>query len=206
MPGACRYVEDTTNKLVRTFTGNLTAMLHQVHSVRSNFDAVRSLASSSSGGSRSGSGRSRLSMMAGATSGVSHSSSADGSVQGVEQAVSRLSQVSTSSSLVQSMSLPMQSKSVKQLWLKKVEQAIEEQASGASAAMESTGSNSSDQLQSASEEQQDELTGAAAGFGAPKGGLAARAAKRRSSRSGGKVLGLADGLEVAACTTPSITE
>lgn len=142
--------------------------------------------------------------MAGTSSGVSPSSSAGDSVQGVEQAVSRLSQVSTSSSLVQSMSLPMQSKSVKQLWVKKVEQAVEEQASGASAAMESTGSNSSDQLQSASEQQQDELTRAAAGCGTTKGGLAARAAKRRSSGSGGKVLGVADGLEVAA--TPSITE
>lgn len=205
---ACRYVEDHTNKLVRTFTGNLTAMLHQVHSFRSQFDTVRNLASSSSGSS--GSSRSRLSMMAGASSSVSPSSSSN-SLQG-EQPASRLSQMSQPT-LAQTMSLPISTKSSKQLWMAKIESAIQEQVSGASTTIESTGSNNSEQLQRAAPEQQQAEAAAAAAptvkqqlVSGLKGGLAAKAAVRRSSGSGGKVLGASDGLEVASCATPAITE
>lgn len=177
---AYRYVEDHTNKLVRTLTGNLTAMLHQVQSIRPAFD------SSSSGGS---SARSRLSMAAGASSSASFSSNAS-DVQG--KAVPAKG-VTATSSLSQAMSLPVKSKSAQSLWVKRDEQ-IQEQASVTSTAIESTGSNSSGV--------QEDAVGVSGAdeqllvSGKLKGSLAARAAARRSSGSGGKVLGLSDGLEV----------
>lgn len=45
-----RYVEDHANQLVRTFTGNLTAMLHTVNTFKPTFDIRRIGRSSSSGG------------------------------------------------------------------------------------------------------------------------------------------------------------
>jgi hypothetical protein len=192
----CRYVEDRTNKLVRTFTGNLTAMLHQVHSFRSTFDAKRALEGSSSGGS---SARSRLSAMAGGTPSESPSSSSSlgDSVQGPPTA-SRLGQPSPGS-LAQTLSLPIRSKSAKQVWLSKLEEAIQEQVSAASStALESSGSNGS-----VPEQRQPPATqGDAEAPGTPaeadymdlllgnqlKGGLAAQAAGRRSSGSGSRVL------------------
>jgi hypothetical protein len=149
-------------------------------------------------------------MMAGASSSVSPSSSTN-SLQG-EQPASRLSQM-TQPTLVQTMSLPVNTKSAKQLWTAKVESAIQEQISGASTAIESTGSNNSEQLQSAAPEQhQAEVPAAAAPtvevqlISGLKGGLAAKTAVRRSSGSGGKVLGASDGLEVASCAAPASTE
>jgi len=199
--GVLRYVEDHTNQLVRTFTGNLTAMLHQVNSIRPTFDNMRGPTGSVSGGSSS---RSRLSVMAGASSTVSASSSADEVIQG-EQADKRPQNVMSSSSLSQAMSVPVKNKSSRQLWLKKIEQ-VQEQASVASSALESSGSNNSDQLvqQAVTAAVSDRGTDAHAGDellgdSKLKGGLEARAAARRSSGSGGKVLELSDGLEVPAC-------
>jgi hypothetical protein len=37
----CRYVEDHTNKLVRTFTGNLTTVLQNMASLRPNFSLIK---------------------------------------------------------------------------------------------------------------------------------------------------------------------
>lgn len=49
----CRYVEDQANKLVRTFTGNLTAMLQTVNTIRPTFDSGRVGRCSSTGGASS---------------------------------------------------------------------------------------------------------------------------------------------------------
>jgi hypothetical protein len=115
--------------------------------------------------------------------------------------------------LAQTMSLPINTKSAKQLWRAKIDSSIQEQLSGASTGIESTSSNNSEQLQSAAPEQQQAEAPAAAAptveqqlISELKGGLAAKAAARRSSGSGGKVLGASDGLEVAYCATPAITE
>jgi hypothetical protein len=114
------------------------------------------------------------------------------------------------------MSVPLKAPPAQQLWLKKVaavHSAIAEQASGASTAIESTGSNNSDQLQPAAEgelctkttaddaDAGEELLG-----GKLRGALAAKIVARRSSGSGVKVVGLGDGLEVVACGTPVLNQ
>jgi hypothetical protein len=106
------------------------------------------------------------------------------------------------SSLPKTMSLPAASQPAKQLWLNKLQNTIQEQASMASTAVESTGSNNSSQLLSTGEhsnegpaEAENETFVDLLGCGL-ENGLAAKITARRSSGSGGKVLGMAAGLEV----------
>lgn len=108
------------------------------------------------------------------------------------------------SSLPKTMSLPAASQPAKQLWLTKLHNTIQEQASAASTAVESTGSNTSSQLQSAGEHSNDGPASAEnetfedlLGCGL-QDGLAAKITARRSSGSGGKVLGMGTGWEVAS--------
>jgi hypothetical protein len=108
------------------------------------------------------------------------------------------------SSLPKTMSLPAASQPSKQLWLTKLQNTIQEQASAASSAVESTGSNTSLQLQSAGEHSNDgpataenETFEDLLGCGLHDG-LASKITVRRSSGSGGKVVGMGTGLEVAS--------
>lgn len=97
------------------------------------------------------------------------------------------------------MSLPINFQPSKQLRAKQAERhaAIVEQESGASTTIESSSSNSPDEGQPAAGIAQDECAPTAEAWQLlVKDGLEVKAAQRRSSGSGGKVLGLDAGQEV----------
>jgi hypothetical protein len=192
--GGAKYVEDHTNQLVRTFTGNLTAMLQQVQSMRA-FDSTAftvHTSSSSSSSSGGGSSRSRLSR-AGPSSAVGGAPTSSG---GSVPAVSSVDTIVLAGGFLSgAMSVPLRRKLTKGPFSS---QAIREQPSaGNSSGFESSGSNDAEQLDlkallqaaaasSSSGKAAADLQAAAgaAGVVGTKDSRGVRAAARRSSGSG----------------------
>lgn len=194
-----RYVEDHTNQLVRTFTGNLTAMLQQVHSIRAgNMSFTRGATTSGTGAApathhASGGGaamRSRLSRAgAAATAGGAPQASAGGGWAPHSNSTSNSNNSNSNSDSQQqgvvpgalsgTMSVPLRrSKGAKAQWTTSA--VIAEQPS---AGTESTGSNEGEQpQQSGCSVAAGSAASADTAGGSPRPEGAARA--RRSSGSG----------------------
>lgn len=134
MQCCCRYVEDHANKLVRTFTGNLTAMLHTVNTIRPSFDIRRfGQRSSSTGGSGSSAKSSRFAPRdpsrtttggIGLGAGPAITAMALGATRfATEAGMSPRAQSSAGArgqGLASTMSLPIRRKSAKGKWIKSV--------------------------------------------------------------------------------------
>jgi hypothetical protein len=222
-----RYVEDHTNNLVRTFTGNLTAMLSTVGTNGVDSPTAHMASSRSGGGSRSrfAPDSTRSKSAGGALAGAQQSSAA--AAAGGSAVPGKA--VAAGSSLAQTYSLPVKKKTPRQQWVKNVlskgaaadaaaaARAPAPEAAAAAAAAEDAGAEqppAEDNTNSSSHVSNNKRPvyavstqkhGSAAGQplqGSLKGGLA----RRRSSSNGGaqrKVVVMSDGVEVIpTCSIP----
>jgi hypothetical protein len=225
-----RYVEDHTNNLVRTFTGNLTAMLSTMGTNGVNSPTAHMASSRSSGGAAL---RSRFAPDS------TRSKSAGGALVSAQQSSAAAAAggsavpgkaVSAGGSLAQTYSLPVKKKTPRQQWVKNVlSKGAAADAAAAAAVAEATAvagdaeaeqASAEDNTNSSSEAANNKRPGYAAAVhkhggsaghhlpGALKGALARRGSRegRRSSSNGGaqrKVVVMSDGVEVIpTCSIP----
>jgi hypothetical protein len=226
-----RYVEDHTNNLVRTFTGNLTAMLSTMGTNGVNSPTAHMASSRSSGGaalrSRFAPDSARSKSAGGALVSAQQGSAAAAAAAG---SVVPGKAVSAGGGLAQTYSLPVKKKTPRQQWVKNVlSKGAAADAAAAAAAAEATAvADDADaehavaeaNTNSSSEASNNKRPGYAVPVhkhgssashhlpGALKGALARRGSRegRRSSSNGGsqrKLVVMSDGVEVIpTCSIP----
>ncbi|WIA31944.1 hypothetical protein OEZ86_002801 [Tetradesmus obliquus] len=206
-----RYVEDHTNNLVRTFTGNLTAMLSTMGTNGVNSPTAHMASSRSGGGSglrsRFAPDSARSKSAGGALAGAQQSNAAAAAVGSAVPGKA----VSAGGSLAQTYSLPVKKQTPRQQWVKSVLSkgaAADAAAAAAQAAAAATEGEDMQPEQPAAEENTNSSSHASNNkrpvyaAGQPlKGALARRGSRegRRSSSNGGvqrKVVVMSDGVEV----------
>jgi hypothetical protein len=221
-----RYVEDHTNNLVRTFTGNLTAMLSTMGTNGVNSPTAH-MASSCSGGGSGAALRSRF------APGSSRSKSAGGALMNAQQGSAASAggsavpgkAVAAGSGLMQAYSLPVKKKTPRQQWVKNVltKGAAADAAAAAAQAAAAVADDEAEAEQPSAEVNTNSSSHASnnkrpvyavstqkpGSAGQPlKGALARRSSRegRRSSSNGGaqrKVVVMSDGVEVIpTCSIP----